>query len=146
MLKLLVKEVRDRYIQENFKRIQRFLDDLDVENGGIAGPQGPPGPPGPAGPQGPEGPASTTAETVDSIEANWFVEYFTLNGTQATNKQVTLATTPVDAGEVTVDVTGGTSQVYGTDFTVTGNILSWNGYALETVLDTGDRIRVGYTI
>ena len=40
--------------------------------------------------------------------------------------QITLASTPAVPSEVAVDPVGGPAQRYGADFTVAGNILTWN--------------------
>jgi len=50
------------------------------------------------------------------------------------------------ANKVKVDFPCGTTQVYDFDYTVAGNVLLWNGYALETILSEGDKIRVVYPI
>jgi hypothetical protein len=42
---------------------------------------------------------------------------------------VTLLYTPMNPSEVAVDPTGGPSQVYGADFTVSSNVLSWGALA-----------------
>lgn len=49
-LDLLIKEVRDPHAQENFWRLKRILEDLELSGGsGSVGPQGPTGPAGPPG-------------------------------------------------------------------------------------------------
>lgn len=50
-LDLLIREVKDPHAQENFWRLKRILEDLEL-SGGITGPPGPQGPAGPAGPSG----------------------------------------------------------------------------------------------
>lgn len=72
------------------------------------------------------------------------VEYFTLTLTDATNKYVTLAFTPSSAATVMLDVIGGTAQEFNVDFTVVSDQLRWNGYALDGILATGDKLRVWY--
>ncbi len=47
-LDLLIKEVKDKYSQENFLKLRRYLNSLDLGSGGV-GPQGPQGPAGPPG-------------------------------------------------------------------------------------------------
>ena len=59
-LDLLIKEIEDVYVQENFRKLKRYLECLlDASNSGVAGVQGrqgPAGSPGPQGIQGVEGP------------------------------------------------------------------------------------------
>lgn len=71
-------------------------------------------------------------------------EYRTLTPGEATAKALTLNHTPSTSSEVTLDVIGGGPQFYGDDFTVSGNSLSWNSLALDGVLSSGDRLRIGY--
>lgn len=52
------------------------------------------------------------------------VEEFTVTG--SVTHQVTLSYTPVNPVDVAVDPIGGPAQVYGTDFLVTGDVLTWN--------------------
>jgi len=75
------------------------------------------------------------------------VEYFTLSGTDATNKYVNLQDgTPVSSMSVALDVIGGTAQAYTTDFVVSGIKVDWSGRGLDTTgtLLTGDMLRVIY--
>jgi hypothetical protein len=71
-------------------------------------------------------------------------EYRTLTSGEASAKQITLASAPVSAGEVQLDVIGGGPQFYTDDFTVAGAVLSWSGLGLDGVLVTGDKLRVYY--
>jgi len=74
------------------------------------------------------------------------VNYFTLSGTDATNKYVTLDGTPVSSSSVALDVIGGTAQMYTTDFIVSGITVDWSGRGLDTTapLVAGDLLRVIY--
>ena len=54
-LDLLLREVQDPYAQENFLRLKRILEDIE-----LSGNAGPPGPPGPPGVPGTSGDAATT--------------------------------------------------------------------------------------
>lgn len=86
------------------------------------------------------------AKTVESVKANYFVENIELNLLQATSREVFLQNTPSDPSDVTFIVIGGTSQIRGLDFEVSGNKVFWGDKALETVLEEGDRIQIGYVI
>ena len=72
-------------------------------------------------------------------------EYFTLDGTDITNKYVTLANAPTTATETTMDIVGGTTQFYGTDYSVTGTTLTWSGLGLDGIFEAGDIFRTTYT-
>ena len=72
------------------------------------------------------------------------VNYIDITALMITNKELTLPATPAIATNTVVDVIGGTSQRYGSDFTVSGNVLSWNGLGLETELIAGDVLRIRY--
>lgn len=89
---------------------------------------------------------SFKAQRVVTIDNNYAVEIVTLTATEALNKQIQLQLPPTDVNKVTLDLIGGTSQVFGVDFNVSGDILSWNGFSLETVLTAGDKIRLIYVI
>ena len=73
------------------------------------------------------------------------VEYVTLNATQITNAQITLANMPIDTTKVTLDIISGSAQIYSVDYTVTGNVLSWSGKPPEAILEVGDSCRITYT-
>ena len=73
------------------------------------------------------------------------VEYFTLDALQISNSSITLSHTPTSPSVVTLDVISGSAQVYGEDFNVTLNVLSWVGTPLYDILDFGDKIRVTYS-
>lgn len=72
------------------------------------------------------------------------VEYRTLLSGEASAKQLTLAFLPASAALVMLDLIGGGAQEFNFDFTVASNILDWNGYALDGVLGTGDKLRIHY--
>jgi hypothetical protein len=72
------------------------------------------------------------------------VEYYTLTAPQAAAEQITLGGTPDTASKVILDVIGGTSQEFGVDYTVSGDVLSWSGLGLDGVLVDGDKLRVIY--
>lgn len=83
--------------------------------------------------------------TVVAVPTGTFnVEYRTLSGGEITAKELTLVATPGTALKVVVDLISGCAQIYGTDFSVSGNILTWNGLGLDGVLITGDVLRVQY--
>jgi hypothetical protein len=73
------------------------------------------------------------------------VEYITVSSGDISNKYTVLAHTPYSVTEVACDVIGGCSQLYGTDYTVSGTHLSWNGLGLDGVLAENDQMRVFYT-
>ncbi len=70
------------------------------------------------------------------------LEQFTLNGTQASAKQVTLSMPPVTATKTTLSIQGAPGQAYGVDFIVVGSVLSWNGLGLDSVLSSGDILTI----
>lgn len=73
------------------------------------------------------------------------VDTVTLNGTDITNKYVTLSGTPANVADTVLSIIGGSAQEYGTDFTVSGTTLSWNGLWLDGVLETGDKLIIQFT-
>lgn len=88
----------------------------------------------------------STAAALPSIDNNYVVDIRKLTATEETNKQLVLTQTPTSPDNVTMDISGGTSQAFGDDFTVIGNIVSWNGLTLETVLTENDVIRIIYVL
>lgn len=79
-----------------------------------------------------------------SVSGNIKTDNIQLNAAQVANKQVTLSQTPIEATQVLLDIPSGVTQVYGPDFSVSGNILTWNGLGLETILEINDRLRIVY--
>jgi hypothetical protein len=71
-------------------------------------------------------------------------ETITLNTTHISNKYVTLSYTPVNVSEVVVVPVGGPMQIYGDDYTVTGNSLSWQARGMDGVLSVGDKLHISY--
>ena len=72
------------------------------------------------------------------------VEKKTLTGADITNKTVTLSQTPTTLALTRLIVITGLEQDYGTDFTVSGTTLSWNGLGLESLLASGDKLVIVY--
>jgi hypothetical protein len=73
------------------------------------------------------------------------VEYFTLDSLNISSSSITLSHTPTSSSSVTLDVISGSAQMYGTDYTVSINVLSWSSGPLYGILDVGDKLRVTYT-
>lgn len=80
-----------------------------------------------------------------AISANsYYVNRFTLSGTDITNGFVTLTQAPDTAGNTIATVVGGPMQDYGVDYTVTGSQLSWTGLGLAGVLIAGDKLIIQF--
>lgn len=93
---------------------------------------------------------TTLKEALDQLadrtwDKNYVVETITLNGTDITNKYVTLAATPITASKTRLTVIGGPEQAYTADFTVSTNQLSWSGLSLDGVLEAGDKLVITYS-
>lgn len=74
------------------------------------------------------------------------VEYRTLTSGEALVKQLNLLEEPIDVTKVRLYVAGAPNQVYGTDFTVSGVVLSWAGLGLDGMLDVGEKIFIEYEV
>jgi hypothetical protein len=72
------------------------------------------------------------------------VEYHTVTALEITNKEFTLSLTPSDPTKVLVDLVNGSTQVYSVDFSITVNVLGWNGLGLDGTIIAGDILRVVY--
>lgn len=72
------------------------------------------------------------------------LDEFTLDAQNISDKYVILSNLPQDGSNVALNVVGGGSQIYGTDYTVSGFFLSWSGLALDGVFAPGDLIRALY--
>lgn len=75
---------------------------------------------------------------------NASVEYRSITSGEDSAKQLTLGATPNDPSKVLVSVIGGISQIYSVDYTVSGNVLDWNGLGLDGILTTGDILLILY--
>ena len=73
------------------------------------------------------------------------VEYFTLDSLNISSSSITLSHTPTDPTNVTLDVISGSAQVYGEDYMVSFDVLSWLSTPLYGILDVGDKLRVTNT-
>lgn len=73
-----------------------------------------------------------------------YAQYFTLTPADIANKFVTLSTMPAAPTQAQMTILGGVLQVYGTDYTISGNTLSWNGTDLDGFLTSGDELYVFY--
>lgn len=81
---------------------------------------------------------------ISSSPNQYKVEKFTLLNGDIINKYVTLAATPTTASLVRLVIINGLEQDYSTDFTVSGNQVSWNGLGLDGVLEINEKIIVIY--
>lgn len=101
-LDLLLKEIKDPYVQENFYKLKIFMENLDVTTGGT----GPQGSPGPSGPQGIPGVGGTlTVVAGEPLSAVKFVylgadgkAYLGNSGTYATAEVIGITMTAASTG------------------------------------------------
>jgi hypothetical protein len=70
-------------------------------------------------------------------------EFHTINALNLIQGKVTLNYTPI-GGIVALNIVHGSAQIYGVDYIVTGDFISWEGYGLESIIASGDIIRVIY--
>lgn len=87
-----------------------------------------------------------SAATVQLNASNHVVENREITAGEIVAKQLTLTNTPAVSTKVIVDVRGGSVQVYGLDFIVTGAILDWSGYDLDGQIIAGSILRIQYYI
>lgn len=78
------------------------------------------------------------------MTSNYTVLYPTLSGSDVVAKQYILPRTPADPTKVEIDVLGASGQQYATDFTVAGNIISWDGLGLEALALEGVALRISF--
>ena len=71
-------------------------------------------------------------------------EIITLTNTHISTKQITLAQSPTATESTTFLPEGGILQIYGVDYAVTGNILSWAGLGLDGFLEVGETVVISY--
>jgi hypothetical protein len=85
------------------------------------------------------------ASNVTDLPVNVTYPYTLIAG-DITAKQITLPGTPVSPLEVTMNVIEGIQQDEGSDFTVSGAVLSWNGLGYESLAAIGDQIIIKYKV
>jgi hypothetical protein len=74
------------------------------------------------------------------------VEHRTVTGAEASAKALTLSYSVTDASKIVFDIAqGGGPQFLDTDFELVGEtVISWEGFALDGILEEGDRLRIVY--
>ena len=80
-------------------------------------------------------------ESIGSVETR---ERITISAQNISQKQVVLTNSPNNPSLVKLIPDGGIYQIYGVDFSVTGQILNWSGLGLENFLESGDTLTVTY--
>lgn len=70
-------------------------------------------------------------------------DYIELSAINIAEKKASLAKIP-SSSAISVDVVGGTTQLLGADFSVSGRELQWDGLGLDGLLEEGDVLRVMY--
>lgn len=70
-------------------------------------------------------------------------EYHTVTASEVLAKQFSLIKDPAGIN-ICIDIIEGTSQQPGVDYQITGRVVSWDGLALDGVIEAGDIIRCIY--
>jgi hypothetical protein len=81
---------------------------------------------------------------VESIDIRLTPQIAELTQTDIDNKYIILNKTPSVPEALQVIPVGGPEQLYGIDYTITGNILSWDGLGLDGILDNTDKLIIRY--
>lgn len=84
-----------------------------------------------------------TADDLPSVPS-YTVNEFVLSPTDISNGFVTLSSAPANPTLTILTVIGGPMQQYTTDFSVSGDVLSWSGLFLDGVLISGDNLIVQF--
>lgn len=152
-LDLLLKEIPDPYVQENFWRLRQYIDNIDQQ--GIPGPQGPVGPVGPTGPSATSVPIVSKVFTTDVGTAAG--DLLVINGANTVTKIADNSAATIPQGIFGVGLTKPTTTsievvfmgivgVYG-GFTTGGALfISTGGGLTHTAPTTGMVQRVGWAI
>jgi hypothetical protein len=69
---------------------------------------------------------------------------YELTSTDVVNKFITLPDDPYSPSNVRLNIIGGIEQVNGIDFSVIGNIVSWDGLGLDDFLEVGDILLIQF--
>jgi len=83
-------------------------------------------------------------QTVSGVSINFDAEFFTLTSGQISSKSIVLSNSPANPQSIIVHVAYGLPGIYGIDFTVSGNTVSWSGKEWDGILSTGDRLSICY--
>lgn len=95
-------------------------------------------------------PFSGTLDYIDvytpSVGGTYNVEKFQLSATDISNKQIVLSQGPSSPSlsRLIILTDNGGEQIYGSDFTVSGTTLTWNGLDLDGLLQENDKIVIVY--
>jgi hypothetical protein len=65
---------------------------------------------------------------------------------QINTKKIVLSSVPVFPETASLIPTGGVQQVYGEDYTINGQELSWDSMGLDSFLEEGEEIKILYQI
>ena len=89
--------------------------------------------------------AAITGGTLKAVLAALFErEQFSLDINDVLNGYVTLSRTPLSVDTVSLKLKGGGSSIYGIDYTVSGDQVTWTSLALEPILAIGDVLEISY--
>lgn len=78
------------------------------------------------------------------VQSSIAPQIITLTQTDIDNKYITLITTPLVPQALTIVPAGAPEQLYGIDYQIVGNILSWNGLGLDGFLSNTDKLIIRY--
>lgn len=88
--------------------------------------------------------AGVQTATVVNFANSYIVNNRTVSLAEETAKQLTLTATPTNSNEVIVQIVDGVNLRNGSDYIITGNIMDWNGYGLDGVLEAGDQLTIWF--
>jgi len=82
--------------------------------------------------------ATINSQILALQSSTYYVNEFTLAGSDVSNGYVTLTKAPVHPTLTVMSVIGGPVQTYGVDYSISGTTLTWSGTFLDGTLVAGD--------
>lgn len=79
-----------------------------------------------------------------SLSDSLHQQFYEITSTDVLNKSITLEYTPINPAKVDLVIYGGTNQRSMVDFVVSGNTLSWDGLALELLIEENQYLCITY--
>jgi hypothetical protein len=74
----------------------------------------------------------------------YFYEDIILTSQQIADRKITLSRIPAFPEALLFVPVGGVAQIYGVDYTIVGNDVSWAGLGLDGFLEEGEGVRITY--
>jgi hypothetical protein len=88
--------------------------------------------------------SSSVVNNISASDTRTFVQTEILSATHISNKHIPLSQSVTTIASLIFEIDGAPTQIKDIDYTYSSSTVTWDGYQLDGLLETGESVRISY--